>query len=111
MTYLEAANRAVRDDTTPAIDARAKAVIILGGGDTGADCLGTLHRQGAANVVQIEILDEPPLTRPSGEPWPTMARLLKTTSATRRAANASSRPRRSNSTARGASRRSSCATT
>jgi glutamate synthase (NADPH/NADH) small chain len=81
MTYLEAANRAVRDDVTPAIDARGKAVIILGGGDTGADCLGTLHRQGAANVVQIEILDEPPLTRPSGEPWPTMARLLKTTSA------------------------------
>jgi glutamate synthase (NADPH/NADH) small chain len=56
-------------------------VIILGGGDTGADCLGTLHRQGAASVTQIEILDQPPITRPASEPWPTMARLLKSSSA------------------------------
>ncbi|MGA2294095.1 MAG: glutamate synthase subunit beta [Acidimicrobiales bacterium] len=81
MIYLEASNRAVAAHETSLIDARGKSVIILGGGDTGADCLGTLHRQGAANVVQIEILDEPPLTRPESEPWPTMARLLKTTSA------------------------------
>jgi glutamate synthase (NADPH/NADH) small chain len=81
MTYLEASNRAVRDHETPAFDAKGLHAIILGGGDTGADCLGTLHRQGAASVVQIEILDQPPLTRPVGEPWPTMARILKTTSA------------------------------
>jgi glutamate synthase (NADPH) small chain len=81
MTYLEAANRAVRDSLTPAIDAAGAHVIILGGGDTGADCLGTAHRQGAASVTQIEIMDEPPHDRPSNEPWPTMARLYKVTSA------------------------------
>ena len=81
MTYLEAANRAVRDQTTPAIDARDRDVVILGGGDTGADCLGTAHRQGARSVTQIEIMDRPPDTRPADQPWPTMARLFKTTSA------------------------------
>ena len=81
MTYLEAANRAVRDDCTSSIDARGANVIILGGGDTGADCLGTAHRQGAASVTQIEILDRPPDDRPHDQPWPTMARLFKTTSA------------------------------
>ncbi|OYV23675.1 MAG: glutamate synthase, partial [Acidimicrobiales bacterium 20-64-4] len=55
MTYLEAANRAVRDGRASAIDASGRHVIILGGGDTGADCLGTAHRQGAASVTQIEI--------------------------------------------------------
>ncbi len=81
MTYLEAANRAVATNSDTAIDARAKHVIILGGGDTGADCLGTAHRQGAASVTQIEIMDEPPHERPSDQPWPTMARLFKVTSA------------------------------
>jgi glutamate synthase (NADPH/NADH) small chain len=81
MTYLEASNRAVRDGEVSAINAQGLNAIILGGGDTGADCLGTLHRQGAASVVQIEILEQPPLKRPASEPWPTMARLLKTTSA------------------------------
>jgi glutamate synthase (NADPH/NADH) small chain len=81
MTYLEASNRAVRDDVTSAIDAHDRHVIILGGGDTGADCLGTAHRQGAASVTQIEILDEPPHERPPDQPWPTMARLYKVTSA------------------------------
>jgi len=81
MDYLEASNRAVRDGVETTINARGLHVIILGGGDTGADCLGTLHRQGAASVVQIEILDRPPITRPATEPWPTMARLLKSTSA------------------------------
>ena len=81
MVYLEAANRAVRDATAPAIDAAGRHVVILGGGDTGADCLGTAHRQGAASVVQIEIMDRPPDERPADQPWPTMARLFKTTSA------------------------------
>lgn len=81
MVYLESANRAVRDQRTPTIDAQGRRVIILGGGDTGADCLGTAHRQGAASVVQVEIMDEPPTRRPSDQPWPTMARLLKITSA------------------------------
>jgi glutamate synthase (NADPH/NADH) small chain len=81
MTYLEAANRAVRDDVTSSIDANGRHVIILGGGDTGADCLGTAHRQGAKSITQIEIMERPPDERPSDQPWPTMARLFKTTSA------------------------------
>jgi glutamate synthase (NADPH/NADH) small chain len=81
MTYLEAANRAVTANQTSPIDAAGKHVIILGGGDTGADCLGTAHRQGAVSVTQIEIMDEPPHERPTDQPWPTMARLFKITSA------------------------------
>jgi glutamate synthase (NADPH/NADH) small chain len=81
MTYLEAANRAVRDGTESPISAKDRHVFILGGGDTGADCLGTAHRQGAASVIQVEILARPPDSRPSDQPWPTMARLYKTTSA------------------------------
>src|ERR1019366_3044569 len=81
MTYLEAANRAVRDGEGSLIDARDLRVVILGGGDTGADCLGTTHRQGAALVTQIEILERPPQDRPADQPWPTMARLLKSSPA------------------------------
>ena len=81
MTYLEAANRAIRDDVESLIDATGLHVVILGGGDTGADCLGTAHRQGAASVTQIEIMDRPPLERPADQPWPTMPRLYKTSPA------------------------------
>jgi len=81
MTFLEAANRAVNEGRTSSLSAEGKNVVILGGGDTGADCLGTVHRHGAASVIQIEILDRPPEVRPTEEPWPTMARLFKTTSA------------------------------
>lgn len=81
MIYLEAANRAVNEGVRSSIDAAGLHVIILGGGDTGADCLGTAHRHGAASVVQIEIMDRPPDARPVDQPWPTMARLFKTTSA------------------------------
>jgi glutamate synthase (NADPH/NADH) small chain len=81
MTYLDAATRAERDGVTSPIDAKDRHVIILGGGDTGADCLGTVHRQGAASVVQIEILDRPPNERPSDQPWPTMARIFKSSPA------------------------------
>lgn len=81
MTFLEASNRAVNTNTEPALSAAGRHVVILGGGDTGADCLGTVHRQGAASVVQIEIMDRPPDLRSPEEPWPTMPRLYKTTSA------------------------------
>jgi glutamate synthase (NADPH/NADH) small chain len=81
MTYLEASNRAVTAGSTPVLNAKGLHVVILGGGDTGADCLGTVHRQGAASVIQIEIMDRPPDTRAREEPWPTMPRLFKTTSA------------------------------
>ncbi len=81
MTYLEASNRALNEMRTSNIDAKDLHVIILGGGDTGADCLGTVHRQGAASVTQIEIMERPPNERPADQPWPTMARIFKTTSA------------------------------
>jgi glutamate synthase (NADPH) small chain len=81
MTYLEASNRAVNESRRSDIDAKDLHVIILGGGDTGADCLGTVHRHGAASVTQIEIMERPPNERPFDQPWPTMARIFKTTSA------------------------------
>ena len=55
--------------------------MILGGGDTGADCLGTAHRQGAASVTQLEILPTPPGERPAGQPWPTYPMVYRTSSA------------------------------
>ena len=81
MVYLEAATRAVHGGGTSTLDVAGADVIILGGGDTGADCLGTAHRQGAKSVVQIEIMDVPPSTRPADQPWPTMARIFKSSPA------------------------------
>ncbi len=72
MDYLPLANRVVEGDTeSSAIDAAGKHVVVIGGGDTGADCLGTATRQGAASVTQLEILPRPPAERPGSEPWPT----------------------------------------
>ncbi|HEX6931360.1 MAG TPA: glutamate synthase subunit beta [Streptosporangiaceae bacterium] len=71
MEYLPLANRAVAGvPAEPAISARGRQVVIIGGGDTGADCLGTALRQGAASVTQLEILPKPPQRRPAGQPWP-----------------------------------------
>ena len=56
-------------------------MVIIGGGDTGADCLGTSHRQGAASVTQLEILPTPPQTRPGSQPWPTYPMIYRTSSA------------------------------
>jgi glutamate synthase (NADPH/NADH) small chain len=56
-------------------------VVIIGGGDTGADCLGTAHRQGAASVTQLEILPRPPATRPGHQPWPTYPMTYRVSSA------------------------------
>jgi glutamate synthase (NADPH) small chain len=81
MSYLEASTRSVHGGNEPEIDARGLSVIILGGGDTGADCLGTAHRQGAKSVTQIEILDQPPTTRPADQPWPFLPQLFKITTA------------------------------
>ena len=75
MDYLKPSNlvreRALAESP---IDAKGRRVVIIGGGDTGADCLGTAHRQGAASVVQLEILPEPPGARPDENPWPTWPR-------------------------------------
>jgi glutamate synthase (NADPH/NADH) small chain len=82
MEFLPGANRVQEGDLDVApIDASGKHVVIIGGGDTGADCLGTSHRQGAASVTQLEILPLPPEQRPSGQPWPTYPMTYKVTSA------------------------------
>ena len=64
------------DDLPSLITAEGKRVIIIGGGDTGADCLGTAHRQGAISVHQFELLPEPPEERASDNPWPQWSRIL-----------------------------------
>jgi glutamate synthase (NADPH/NADH) small chain len=72
MEYLPWANRVQQGDLEePPITAEGKDVIIIGGGDTGADCLGTAHRQGARSVHQFEIMPRPPDTRDHSTPWPT----------------------------------------
>ncbi len=82
MEFLPLANRVQEGDVDePAITAAGKHVVIIGGGDTGADCLGTSHRQGAASVHQFEIMPEPPSQRPSSTPWPTWPLILRTSSA------------------------------
>lgn len=65
----------------PEINAAGKHVIILGGGDTGADCLGTSIRQGAASVTQIEIMPRPTQERPASQPWPTYPMIYRVSSA------------------------------
>jgi len=63
------------------VSAAGKHIIIIGGGDTGADCLGTAHRQGAASVHQLEIMPEPPSDRSTEHPWPMWPVILRTSSA------------------------------
>jgi glutamate synthase (NADPH/NADH) small chain len=65
----------------PAISALGRHVVIIGGGDTGADCLGTALRQGAASVTQLEILPRPPEQRPDAQPWPTYPMIYRVSSA------------------------------
>jgi len=82
MEYLPMANRVQQDNTTELeIDAKGKHVVIIGGGDTGADCLGTAHRQGAASVTQLEIMAQPPSARAEGNPWPQWSLVYRTSSA------------------------------
>lgn len=80
MDYLTQSNRRVAGATFPEaslIDAEGKKVVVIGGGDTGADCLGTAHRQKAASVTQIEVLPKPPEFRGTDYPWPKYPLLLK----------------------------------
>ena len=82
MEFLPWANKVQEGDLdAPPVTAEGKHVIIIGGGDTGADCLGTSHRQGAASVHQFEIMPRPPETRPDANPWPTWPMLYRVTSA------------------------------
>ncbi len=82
MEYLVPANRVQLGDVDSSpIDAAAKQVVVIGGGDTGADCVGTAHRQGARSVTQLEIMPQPPDVRPDSTPWPTWPLIYRTSSA------------------------------
>jgi len=82
MTYLEPSNRVQEGDLQASpISAEGKDVVILGGGDTGADCLGTAIRQGARSITQLEIMPRPPEERPDSTPWPTWPLIYRTSSA------------------------------
>src|SRR6195256_4904424 len=82
MEYLPLSNRVQEGDyAEPSISAAGKRVVIIGGGDTGADCLGTTHRQGALSVHQFEILPRPPDSRAPGNPWPTYSNVFRVSSA------------------------------
>ena len=82
MEYLPWANRVQQGDVASSpVSAHGRHVVILGGGDTGADCLGTALREGAASVTQLEILPMPPEQRPAGQPWPTYPMVFRTSSA------------------------------
>jgi len=82
MEYLPPANKVQQGDMPASpIDASGKRVVIIGGGDTGADCLGTAHRQGATSIHQFEIMPKPPETRAASTPWPTWPLMFRTASA------------------------------
>src|SRR3954470_15872000 len=79
MDYLYGRNRDVAETAAPPISAAGKHVIVVGGGDTGADCVASAHREGAASVTQIELLGEPPPSRPDDlTPWPLWPAKLRT---------------------------------
>jgi len=67
-------------DEATVITAKNKIVVVIGGGDTGSDCVGTARRQGAKQIYQLEILPKPPDTRPSDTPWPMWPRIMRTSS-------------------------------
>ena len=83
MEYLPWGNKQALSEleSVPAINAQGKHVVILGGGDTGADCLGTAIRQGAASVTQLEIMPRPTEERPANQPWPTYPMIYRVSSA------------------------------
>lgn len=81
MEYLTQATKALDGPVEDQIVATGKDVIVIGGGDTGADCLGTALRQGAKSVTSLEIMPMPPEARPAGQPWPTYPMIYRVSSA------------------------------
>ena len=83
MEYLPMQNKICAGDDKPDnfISAKDKHVVIIGGGDTGADCLGTANRQGAKSVHQLEIMPKPPAIRAADNPWPEWPKIFRTASA------------------------------
>jgi glutamate synthase (NADPH) small chain len=83
LEYLSQQNRIVKGDRIPPdelIMAYDRNVVVIGGGDTGSDCVGTANRQGARSITQMELLPQPPDHRTDREPWPVWPKLLKTSS-------------------------------
>ncbi|MFH1370979.1 MAG: glutamate synthase subunit beta [Planctomycetota bacterium] len=83
MDYLTSQNQICAGELTAGqgvINAKDKNVVVVGGGDTGSDCVGTARRQGAKNIVQLEILPKPPEERPPDTPWPNWPRIMRTSS-------------------------------
>jgi len=84
LDYLTQSNKRVAGEASPVaegwVDAKGKKVVVIGGGDTGADCVGVTHRQQAACVVQIEVMPQPAECRTQDSPWPEYPLLLKTSS-------------------------------
>lgn len=83
MDFLSQQNKVVSAesfDSDQLISAKDKVVIVIGGGDTGSDCVGTARRQGAKEIHQLEILPKPPDTRPPDTPWPVWPQILRTSS-------------------------------
>jgi len=81
MPYLEQNNKRVAGDLIPnTYEIEGKKIVVIGGGDTGSDCIGTSHRLGAESVVQLEILGKPPVDRTESNPWPQWPMTLKTSS-------------------------------
>ena len=83
MEFLRRQNQRISGkitETESSLNARDKDVIVIGGGDTGSDCVGTARRQGAKSITQLEILPKPPETRPTDTPWPTWPRTMRTSS-------------------------------
>ena len=83
MDYLKTQNRLCNNDPVDKsgiVTAKDKVVVVIGGGDTGSDCVGTARRQGAREIHQLEILPKPPDARPSDTPWPGWPRIMRTSS-------------------------------
>ena len=76
--YLTAATKAVLSGADSEASAKRKHVVVVGGGDTGNDCVGTALRQGCASVTQLEMMPAPPVERTNGNPWPEWPRILRT---------------------------------
>jgi len=89
MEFLKQQNQRVSGETIASepISAKDKHVVVIGGGDTGSDCVGTSNRHGAASVTQFELLPQPPSSRTALMPWPSYPMLLKTTSSHEEGAN------------------------
>lgn len=80
LTQQNRINHGEQIERTELISAKDKVVVVIGGGDTGSDCVGTARRQGAKEIHQLEILPEPPESRPPDTPWPEWPRIMRTSS-------------------------------